>query len=44
MEDYKKTGEDKNYEYYRNDSEVNSDDGDDETETNIVDVPKYEFA
>ena len=31
MEDYKKTGEDNNYEYYRNDSEVNSDDGDDET-------------
>lgn len=36
MEDYKKTGEDKNYEYYRNDSEVNSDDGDDETYMKIL--------
>ena len=36
MEDYKKTGEDNNYEYYRNDSEVNSDDGDDETYMKIL--------
>ena len=36
MEDYKKTGEDKNYEYYRGDSEVNSDDGDDETYLKIL--------
>ena len=36
MEDYKKTGEDKNYEYYRGDSEVDSDDGDDETYLKIL--------
>lgn len=30
MEDYVKTGEDKNYEYYRNDSEVLSGDGEEE--------------
>lgn len=36
MEDYKKTGEDKNFEYYRNDSEVNSDDGDEETYLKIL--------
>ena len=36
MEEYKKTGEDKNYEYYRSDSEVNSDDGDDDTYIKIL--------
>ena len=36
MGDYKKTGEDKNYEYYRGDSEVDSDDGDDETYLKIL--------
>ena len=36
MEDDKKTGEDKNYEYYRGDSEVDSDDGDDETYLKIL--------
>ena len=36
MEDYIKTGEDKNYEYYRGDSEVNSDDGDEEEYMNIL--------
>ena len=36
MEDYKKTGEDKTYEYYRGDSEVDSDDGDDETYLKIL--------
>ena len=36
MEDYKKTGEDRNYEYYRGDSEVDSDDGDDETYLKIL--------
>ena len=36
MEDYIKTGEDKNYEYYRGDSEVNSDDGDEEEYMQIL--------
>ena len=36
MEDYKKTGEDKNYEYYRGDSDVDSDDGNDETYLKIL--------
>lgn len=36
MEDYIKTGENKNYEYYRGDSEVNSDDGDEEVYMQIL--------
>ena len=37
MEVFKKTGEDKNYQYYKNDSEVNSDDdGDDEKYMKIL--------
>ena len=36
MEDYKKTGEDKNYEYYSNVSEVESEEGDDEIYIKIL--------
>ena len=36
MEDYVKTGEDKNYEYYRNDSEVLSGDGEEEPYEEII--------
>ena len=36
MEEYVKTGEDKNYEYYRNDSEVLSGDGEEEPYEEII--------